>query len=175
MDSLVGMHVLRIAHIVTGAFWVGTVVFLAAFLLPSLRAAGPAAGPVMYQVGEVRRMPLWLLGAGALTVLSGIALYWRDSAGFTSTAWLASGEGRVFGLGGALAVVGLILGIGVISPAAKQLGMVTARLQSAGRPPTPEEIATIERSQRKVARASGLGAGLLLLATVAMAVARYVP
>ena len=47
MDSLVGMHVLRIAHIVTGAFWVGTVIFLAAFLLPSLRAAGPAAGPVM--------------------------------------------------------------------------------------------------------------------------------
>jgi hypothetical protein len=175
MDSLVALHVLRIAHIVAGAFWVGTVVFLAAFLLPSLRAAGPAAGPVMYQVGDVRRMPLWLMGAGVLTLLSGIALYWRDSAGFTSTVWLGSGEARVFGLGGGLALVALILGIGIISPAAKQLGLVTASLQAAGRPPTPEEIATIERSQRKVARASGLGAGLLLLATVAMAVARYVP
>ena len=35
---------LRVLHIVGGVFWVGTAVFIAAFLGPSLRAAGPAGG-----------------------------------------------------------------------------------------------------------------------------------
>ena len=167
------MHLLRVAHIVGGVFWVGSVLFLAGFLLPGLRAAGPSAGPVMQQLVQVRRLPLWLMGAAIVTVLSGIALYWHDSAGFTSD-WLASGQARVFGMGGVLALIAVVLGMAVNSPAGKQLGALMDRLQAAGRPPTPEELAAMQALQRKLSRATTWAAVLLVLATTAMAVARYV-
>jgi uncharacterized membrane protein len=175
MDHLTVVHLVRVTHIVCGVFWVGSVLFLAAFLLPAVRAAGPASGPVMQQLGQVRRLPVWLTGAGIVTLLSGFALYWRDSAGFTSAAWLGSGSGRVFGLGAVLAVVAAVLGTLVNGPTAQRLAAVTAALKSAGRPPAADEVATIEALQRKLERATSLAAALLLLATTAMAVARYVP
>ena len=39
MPDLLGLYALRILHVVVGVFWVGTVVFMAAFLTPSVRAA----------------------------------------------------------------------------------------------------------------------------------------
>jgi uncharacterized membrane protein len=174
MDNPAIVHLLRLVHVLGGVLWVGTVVFLAGFLLPSVRAAGPAGGPIMQQLVQARRLPLWLMGAAILTVLSGIALYWRDSAGFTS-AWLASDQAQIFGLGGVLALSAVVLGMAVNSPAGKQLGELTARLQAAGRAPAPDEVATLQALQRKLARATTVGAVLLVLATAAMAVARYVP
>ena len=41
------IQILRLLHILSGAFWYGTVIFAARFLMPALRAAGPgAAGAV---------------------------------------------------------------------------------------------------------------------------------
>ena len=45
MDWLVIL--LRLIHIVLGAAWVGMMVMNVVFLTPTLRDAGPAAGPVM--------------------------------------------------------------------------------------------------------------------------------
>jgi uncharacterized membrane protein len=165
---------LRILHVVIGAFWVGAVVFVAAFLLPSIRAAGPAGGAVMQQLMHVRRLALWLMAAAVLTVLSGLTLYGLDSAGFRS-AWLGSGPGRVFGLGGVLAIGAVIVGMAVNSPAARRLSELTGGVQAAGRPATPDELAAIQRLQARLARGSLWAAVLLILATTAMAVARYVP
>ena len=104
-----------------GVFWVGAVLFIAAFLVPSVRAAGPAGGAIMRQLVEVRKLPLWLMGASVLTILSGIGLYWVDSAGFQS-AWLGSGPGRTFGLGGVLALAAAVLGMAVNAPTARRTG-----------------------------------------------------
>ena len=60
------LFVIRILHVVIGAFWVGAVLFIAAFLAPSVRAAGPAGGAVMQQLMGARRMHLWLMAAGIL-------------------------------------------------------------------------------------------------------------
>jgi uncharacterized membrane protein len=174
MSELLGLYALRILHIVVGVFWVGTVVFMAAFLTPSARAAGPAGGAVIQQLMGVRRLPLWIMGGMVVTLLSGIALYWRDSAGFQS-AWLASGAGKVFGLGGAVAFAASILGMAINMPTARRLTEITGRLQSAGRPPTPEEQATLAALQGRLSKASVLAAVLLVIATLLMAIARYVP
>jgi hypothetical protein len=48
-------------------------------------------------------------------------------------------------------------------------------MAAAGRPPTSDELATMQSLQRRMATAAALVAVLVLLATVAMAVARYVP
>ncbi|HEX3276499.1 MAG TPA: hypothetical protein VHR43_16705 [Gemmatimonadales bacterium] len=164
----------RLLHIACGVFWVGAVTLVAFFVGPSVFAAGPAGGAVMRQLMEVRRMAAWLMGASAVTILSGFALYWHDSDGFQAAQWLGSGPGRVFGLGGVLAVAGLVVGMAVNVPAARRLGPLTAGIQAAGRPPSAEELAAIARLQRRLAWGSAVGAGLLLLATAAMAVARYV-
>jgi uncharacterized membrane protein len=165
--------VLRILHVAVGAMWVGAVVFIAAFLLPGVRAAGPAGGAVMQRLIQAR-LSLWLMAAALLTVLSGFTLYWHDSAGFQS-AWLGSGPGRVFGLGGVLALAAVIVGMAVNSPAARRLGELGGRVQAAGRAPTAEEGAAIQGLQARLARGATAVAVLLVLATVAMAVARYVP
>ena len=174
MSELLPLYALRILHIVVGVFWVGTVVFMAAFLTPSVRAAGPAGGAVLQQLMGVRRLPLWIMGAMVVTLLSGLGLYWRDSAGFQS-AWLASGAGKVFGLGGAVAIAASILGMAINMPAARRLTEISSRLQAAGRPPTPEEQATLAALQARLSRASVVAAVLLVTATLLMAIARYVP
>jgi hypothetical protein len=62
----------------------------------------------------------------------------------------------------------------VNNPAGRKLGALAAQLQAAGRPPSPEEAATIQRLQERLAKAAVTVAMLLLLATAAMALARYV-
>src|SRR5512132_1177730 len=47
------LYALRFTHIVVGVFWVGTIVFVAFYLLPTMRAVGPAAGPVMQELTQV--------------------------------------------------------------------------------------------------------------------------
>ena len=128
----------------------------------------------MRQLNEVRRMSSWLMGASAVTILSGFVLYWHDSNGFQSAQWLGSGPGRTFGLGAVLAVAGLAVGMAVNVPAARRLGTLMAGLQAGGRPPAGDELATIADLQRRLAWGGAVSAGLLLLATAAMAVARYI-
>jgi uncharacterized membrane protein len=174
MSDLLPLYALRILHIVVGVFWVGTVVFMAAFLSPSVRAAGPAGGAVLQQLMGARRLPLWIMGAMVVTLLSGLGLYWRDSAGFQS-AWLGSGAGKTFGLGAVVAFGASILGMAVNMPTGRRLAEIISRLQSAGRPPTPEEQATLAALQARLGRASVVAAVLLVIATLLMAIARYVP
>src|SRR4029079_1674985 len=74
---------LRVIHVVAGVLWVGGVVFMTRFLLPSARPAGPAAGPMMQQL-SARKLAAYTPIVAVLTVLAGIGLYWHDSAGFRS-------------------------------------------------------------------------------------------
>jgi uncharacterized membrane protein len=163
----------RLIHILSGAFWVGAVVFVARFLMPSLRAIGPAGGPLMQQLTQVRRLPVYIMGATLLTILSGLTLYWHDSLGFKGP-WLHSGSGRVFGLGGAFAIIAAIVGMAITSPTAKRLGEITGAVAKGGGPPSPEQAAELGKLQGKMYTTTQIVAGLVLLATAAMAIARYV-
>ncbi len=58
---------LRLIHILSGVFWVGSVLFVARFLLPTLRAVGPAGGPVMQQLTQVRKLPSFMMVVAILT------------------------------------------------------------------------------------------------------------
>lgn len=164
--------VLRLLHVVLGVCWVGAAVFIAFLLVPSIRATGAAGGAVMQGLAS-RQMHLWLMGASILTVLSGFGLYWHDSAGFSSSTWLGSGPGRTFGFGAVVALIAVGIGMAVNSRAAKQLSDLGARIQTAGRAPSPDEAATLQRLQARLAKSAVLAAILLLVAAAAMAVARY--
>jgi hypothetical protein len=163
--------VLRVLHIVGGVFWVGVAIFVAAFLGPALRAAGPAGGVVMGPLA--RRLPLAMMISMSVTLIAGFLLYWAN-ARTGGSAWLGSGPGRTFGLGGVLALAGGVVGMVVNAPTGRKLGALGATMAAAGRAPTTDELATMQALQRRLATAATVVAVLLVLATVAMAVARYV-
>ena len=173
MSNPIVLVLVRLLHIIAGVFWVGSILFVARFLLPTVAALGPAPRPVMDHITRVRRMPQVLLGAGALSVLSGLALYWRDSMGF-QPAWMQSPPGMVFGVGAVLAIVAIVIGLTVNAPTAKRLGMVMAAAQGSGGPPSPEQTAEMRALQARLGNALRAVAVLLFLATAAMAIARYV-
>jgi hypothetical protein len=87
---------------------------------------------------------------------------------------MRSGTGQTFSIGGALAIVGFIIGMAVNLPASKRLAVIGIAVAARGGPPTAEESAEMQRLQGRMSVASNIVMVLLVLATGAMAVARYV-
>lgn len=163
--------VLRLLHILSGAFWYGSVIFTARFLMPSLRAVGPAAGPVMAQLNE-RKLSMALMGAAIVNVGSGIWLMLIVSGGDMGT-WMRTGMGRTLAFGASCAILAMIVGMIVNPPAVKRLGEIAAGAAKRGGPPSPEEAAEAARLQKRMGTATVIVAILLTLAVSGMAVARY--
>lgn len=164
--------VARLLHVGLGVFWAGAIIFNAVYLVPSIRDAGPdgakvAAGLLQRRFADV--MP----AVAALTILSGLYLFWRASDGFTP-AYLTSPVGLTFGFGAIAAIIGFVFGVGVMRPA--MLG--AAALSKAAATAAPEQRERMmAQAQALRIRAGGTGklvAWLLGLSTLAMAVARYV-
>lgn len=168
------IHLLRVIHIVFGVIWVGGVFTLAAFVVPSARAIGPAAGPMMGQLTQVRQMPKWLVIAGFLTIAAGFWLYWHASVG-ADPRWMASGPARTYGIGAVLALIAWFMGMTMNAPLAKRMSAMGAKIAASGAPPTADEKAQLSAMQARLGTLSVVGAALLILATMTMAVARYVP
>lgn len=168
------LYVLRIVHIVGGVFWVGSAMFAALLLAPSLKAAGPGAGPVMNELVKVRKMPLVMMISSILTVIAGLWLFMIRAADQPGV-FMRSGSGMTYAVGGLLAVLGFVVGMAVNAPASKRLAVIGAAAAARGGPPTPEEQAELKRLQGRMSTASQIVTVLLVLATSAMAVGRYVP
>lgn len=172
MLSASTLILLRLLHIVLGVFWAGTMVFLAAFFIPTMRAV-PNAGAVMQHIMVARKLSAWLAVTSIVTLLSGITLYWNASLGFTS-AWLHSGTGRTFGAGGVFAILAFILGMVINNPGGRRLTALAASIQAAGGTPTSTQATEIQALQKRMALSTVIIAMLVALATAAMASARYV-
>ena len=166
------MIVLRLIHIVLGAFWVGAAFVTAGFLLPSAQAAGPAAGPMMKQLIGVRRLPIVIMVAAILTVLSGFGMYWRDHS-VSNGAFSRSAQGMTLGVGGIIALLTVGLGMGVITPAGKKLTELTGAIAASGGPPTAEQAKMMAALQGRMMTASRAAAAMLLITVSTMAIARY--
>ena len=163
---------LRLLHILLGVFWAGTLIFFAAFLVPSIQDAGPDGGKVMAALQRRRFLDVMPIVA-ALTIISGLWLYWRTSAGFNSV-WVTSPIGLALGIGGLLALVAFGIGVGIMRPAALRAGAL-ARLvaQSPEGPERAAQASTVQQLRRRAATAGRLVAVLLTVTTALMAVARY--
>lgn len=170
MDPL--LLLLRLLHIVLGSLWVGIIVFNAVFLGPTVAELGPDGGKVMGAL-QRRGMMTFLPAIGLLTLLSGAWLLYEASLGFEG-AYFRSGPGHAYSMGGGLAIVGFLLGIGGMRPA-----MLRVMAIAQGMAQVTDEATRAARQaemQRLRARASLMGrvvAVLLVVATAAMAVARY--
>jgi hypothetical protein len=165
------MILLRLLHIIFGSLWLGATIVNAYFLLPSVRSVGPAAGPVMMEVMQRRRMQLWINLAMTVAILSGLGLFGiHESA--AHGAFSRSRMGMTLVIGAVLAIAAAGVGGAMAQPAGRKLGAIAQR--SGGAPPSPETLAEMRRLQARVGRALSIMSILLLLSAATMAVARYV-
>ena len=161
--------VLRLLHIVSGALWVGAVVFTAFFLMPTIAAAGPGGGAFMREFGK-RKIPQFMMSLMAITVLSGLGLMGVIASRSDGT-WFSSPMGRVISLGAAIAIIASVYGAVVNRPVGMRMQQIAAEIQGQ---PSPAQAAEMQTLQAKMAGAARTVAVMLLLAVAAMAVARYV-
>ena len=163
--------VLRLIHILAGVSWAGAVFLMVGFVYPSMRDAGPQGGALMQQF-QRRRLPVFMNTMAGLTMLSGFILYGRAIA-MTDGAFARATSGMVFGLGGLATVVAAVIGGIFVSRSAVQMGKLGASVQAAGGRPSPEQAAELGRLQARMGAAMRAVAGLLVIAVIAMATARY--
>ena len=168
----IAMIVARILHIGGGVFWGGTLIFMSRFLIPALGDAGPAGGQVMGALagrGLMRAMP----AAAMITVLAGIYLFYRVSAGFDPI-YMGSGPGMTYSIGGLTAVIALIVGATAVrAPMEKALtlGQSLSSTPEADRGALMNQINTL---RQKGAGAARIVAILIMITVFCMAIGRYV-
>ena len=163
--------VLRLVHVVLGALWVGTAVFTAVFLAPAMQDAGPDAAKVMGALqrrGFMTVLPILAIA----TLVSGLWLYWRASAGFQA-AYVTSPVGLGFGVGGTLAIVAYAFGMIVTRPAMLRSVALAQTLGTASDDERRKIAAEVQRLRARGTAGGRVVAVLLTAAVAAMAVARY--
>jgi uncharacterized membrane protein len=163
---------MRLVHIVLGVFWVGAIIFVTIYFMPSVRDAGPDGGKVMLALmrrGYMNILPV----VAVLTLLSGLWLYWQDTMAAGST-WAGSMSARIYGVGALAALVAFVIGASVMRPNAMKLSALMESL-----PNTPEGparaalMADMNGPRARMTAAAPWVAALLSIATACMAVARY--
>lgn len=165
------MIAFRLIHVFAGVFWAGAVFFAVSFLLPSVRDAGPAGGAVMRHLVGIRKYPRAMFIVAIVTTVSGFALYGLNIS-LSNGAFARSRAGMTYGLGGVAAILTLLVGAVILTPASARLGVVTASI--AGGTPTPEQAAEIGHLQARLTFGSRLAAVCLAITVLTMAVGRYV-
>lgn len=160
---------LRIIHILGGAFWFGSAFALTRFVAPAVTLAGPEGAKFMQKLVLGTRFVVVTATAAGLAVLTGLLLYWRASGGL-QTEWMSTGTGVMFTIGAIGGITAFITGsaIGVNS---RKLVTLGASLQG---PPSPEQGAEIAALQGRLETLGAVTSILLLVTLIAMATAQYV-
>ena len=163
--------VLRAAHVLLAAVWVGATAFATFFLMPSMAEVGPAAGPVMGALIR-RKLSVFMASMGGTAVLTGIYLYYRFTGGF-DPALSGTRAAIVFGTGGICGIVALIVGA-IISKNAKKMGELGARIGSAPEGERAALAAQMAAHRRRATTASQIVIVLQFVALILMAIGHYV-
>lgn len=163
---------IRAAHILASSVWLGVLLYNAIFLLPAVQDSGAAGSLVMRRLVRRRHLPLFIVGAVFISLLTGGALLREESAAMP-TRWLHSRRGILIGGGCLLTALSLLCSQAVAAPAAQRLGETTAAVRRSGGC-LPDEAMTREMrdSMSRLLRGTQLAAALLTIAALAMAVAR---
>jgi hypothetical protein len=168
------MLVFRFLHIVAGSLWVGSAFLFSGFLGPSAAEVGPAAGPLLTVMVKKRKVATWIEALSGVTVLAGWILWLRNMDLYGGIGdWVSSTFGLVLTIGAVLATIAFGIGLRAIAPNVRKLVDLGGAIAASGGPPTPEQSAEMERTQKTLEAASKVDLVLLLLAVAAMATARY--
>jgi uncharacterized membrane protein len=162
----------RALHVLVGAIWLGTAVFVSYFLMPALQQVGPDSGKVMQALLR-RRMDMFVPTIAGLTVLSGLWLYWHFTDGFDPGISSTMG-GRVFGMGGVIGIVAAIIGSRIPRMMKRALALMQ---QAADQADAGQRSALIEQAgqlRRKAMASARIAVILLVVTIVLMSLGHYV-
>jgi uncharacterized membrane protein len=171
MFSNAVMLVLRLIHIGSGVVWAGGAIVSNRFIEPAAKDAGEA-GPRFMGALIKRGFSTAMAAMGGLTFLSGAAMYWNDSNGFTNQ-WNQTGPGLLFTIGAIAGLSGLIVGGAMMSPAARQMQKIGEEVAKAGGPPSAEQGAAMGQFSARLSLGGRITAVLLGIAVLCMASAQY--
>src|SRR5919106_6420000 len=153
--------VLRIVHVGAAMSWFGGAIIGSFFLNPTAQVLGPAGQPFMDYLMRKRRMDIFFPIVAALTILSGAALYWRNSGGL-QWAWISSAPGLAYTTGGLAAIVALVAGMVLIGPSTAEQTAVQTELAASDGAPTEAQRARLARAEGRMRLATRLNLGLIL-------------
>lgn len=161
--------ILRLLHIVPGAIWVGSAIFLAWVLQPALAKTGPPhAGALM---GNMLKPMLILLHSSAwITMIVGVIMAFRVRDPLFDFLW-STDWGKMIWLGFFFSVVGYALGT-IAGFTSMKMMKIGASL--AGQPPSPEQAAQMGALQKRAMLLAKIASLLVVAAVVTMAMAQHV-
>ena len=166
MDYL--KETLRLIHIVGGMYWFGAVMAMYFFVTPTVAATGDAGQQFMRHLGAKSGFSNSILRAAIGTALAGAWLFWIDSSGFQSD-WMRSSAGIGFSIGGFFGAVALVFGI-IVNRTIAAIGKLGTQIQGQ---PTPEQLAQIQKLQKRNGSAMRHAVYALIGSAVFMALARF--
>jgi uncharacterized membrane protein len=159
--------VVRAAHVLLAAAWLGTVAFVYLVLSPALDEVGQSGLALMTVMSRRGFHPL-IAAVGGTTVLSGIWLYWRFTGGFDPTASATMGA-RVFG------ILALVIGGAIVGRTAKKLEALGAKIAGTSDVAARTALLTeITATKRRLAVSGKVVLALQVVALLCMAVGHYV-
>jgi uncharacterized membrane protein len=158
---------LRIIHIVAGVFWVGGTLFMTFFVGPAIGATGEAGQKFVGHLMNNQKLSNRMSTAAGLTILAGFILFGLDAR--AGAGWLRSSFATGLSIGAGFAILGMIFGI-MIGRTTKAMAELGAQMQGKPSPSQLTQMQTIQKQQTTYSRISAIS---LILATVFMAVARY--
>lgn len=163
---------LRLVHVVGGILWVGAIVALAWFVVPTQRLEGAEGRRFLTRMMVERRFSPYLIALALGTLLSGFVLYGRAMMA-THGQWASSRPAMIYGVGAITAVLAMIVGISMGGASERRMAAIEKRLQADRRGATAEETTQLEALAERAGRGARIASVLLLVTAVAMAVARY--
>jgi len=167
------MIVFRIVHVLAAIAWGGAVFLFVLYIQPSVAAIAPAGAPFMAELLGKRRVVDVLIGLGSTTVIGGLFLYWHDWHLYASFGdWIGTNFGAALTVGAVAAILALAIGIFGTRPNVMRLLAMGRQAAEAGGP-SPQQAAEIARTLSRLKVLARASFGLIVLASLAMATARY--
>jgi uncharacterized membrane protein len=161
------MIILRVLHIVPGAIWVGSVVYSAFIVEPSMRKAGPEARRAL--APHLAPRQLIVLGSAAITIALGLVLVTRtpgrDFSQLFTTTW-----GWVIGLSLIASLIAFAIGLYGRTLRRRMIGIV----RSQAGPLNDGQLALIGRLESRTRFISRMTALLVIITVGLMASVRWV-
>jgi hypothetical protein len=154
--------VLRLIHIVFGAFWAGGTMLLGWLAIPNARALGPAAAPFMQGLLK-RRLSTIMLTSGLITIAAGLTLWILRPPSF------ATWQGYALAIGALAAIVGISIGIGFQLPTGRKVKALGDAIAAGGGPPSAEQGMEMGQLQAKMGTYGNILAYLFAIALAGMA------
>jgi len=171
MNDQTYLLILRLLHIGCGISWAGTVIFVAFFLDPAVKAAGPDGVKFMQQLAKTNKLPLVMTIAATTNIVAGILLLWKLSNGFQYD-WMISKHGLVLNGGVSLGIIAYLEGLLVTRTTILKINALCALLAGGG-PPSQEQLQLMNGYRQKVITANNIAASLLAVTVISMSLVRY--